>query len=86
MIEVYKIVNGIDKLSNIFFIDNDTRTRKHNFHLKIRKHVSKNIALNFFSRRVINYWNSLKPDIVNSNNLNIFKRKLDDYMNNEDFS
>ena len=82
MIEVYKIVHDIDKvnINNLFEFRTDTRIRKHNYHLKIKKHVHKNITLHFFTRRVIKYWNELSTEIVNSNNIKIFKNKLDNFM------
>ena len=32
---------------------------------------------NFFSHRVVNFWNSLSEDVVSSPSLNSFKRKLE---------
>ena len=80
LIEVFKIINEIDHLENMFLIDNDNRTRKNRFHLKIKRHVNKNIALNYYSRRVIKHWNSLPSVVVESENLCIFKKRLDFYM------
>ena len=48
MIEVFKVIHDID-------VDEDRRTR--GFCLKIKRHAHSNIGLNFFIRRVINYWN-----------------------------
>ena len=41
MIEVFKMIHGIDKvnLGKLFCIDEDGRTRKHSLCLKIRRHV-----------------------------------------------
>lgn len=36
----------------------------------------------FFSNRIVNYWNSLSSDVVNSTSLNLFKSKLDEFMEN----
>ena len=57
MIEVFKLIHGIDKvnLGKSFGIDEDERTRKHNLGLKIRSRVNSNIGLNFLNRAVINY-------------------------------
>ena len=51
MIEVFKTINGIDKVNprKLFCIDRNGRTRKYRLSLKIRKHVNTNIRLNFFS-------------------------------------
>ena len=87
MIELYKMINHIDKIDfeKLFTFSNDNYSlRKHNYHLKIKHHVKKNSTLNFFTRRVINYWNNLQYDIVNSASLNIFKNRLDKFMAADD--
>ena len=86
MIELYKMIHGIDQvnLNQLFIFSNDTRLRRHNYHLKIKSHSKKNSALNFFTRRTLKYWNDLNYDIVNSKSLNIFKNNLDNYMLNDD--
>ena len=38
-----------------------------------------NWQLNFFSSRVVNYWNSLPPDIVNAVSLGAFVNKLNSH-------
>ena len=65
MTEVFKMIHDIDKanMRKIFCIDEDVRTTKYSLCLKIRGHVNSNTGLNFFTRRVINYWNHL-TDIV----------------------
>ena len=42
MIEVFKMIHGIDKvnLGKLFCIDEDERTRKHSLCLQIRRHVN----------------------------------------------
>ena len=56
MTKVFKIIHGIDKVNmgKLFCIDEDERT---SLCLKIRRHVSSDIGLRFFTKRVINYWN-----------------------------
>ena len=78
MIEVFKMIHGIDKvnLGKLFCIDEDERTRKHSLCLKIRRHVNSNIGLNFFTRRVINYWNHLTYVVVSCISLNTFRMNL----------
>ncbi len=74
MVEVFKILNGIDKADKdqIFQMNTDMRTRGHQmklhkkqFRLDIRKHT--------FSQRVINTWNSLPANIVTAESINQFK-------------
>ena len=56
MIELFKMIHGIDKvnLGKLLHIDEDERTRKHSLYLKIIRHVNSNIGVRFFTRRVIN--------------------------------
>ena len=63
---MFKIIHGIGKLNigKLFCIDEDERTRKSRLRLKIRRHVTSNIGLKFFTRRVINYWNHLTDVVV----------------------
>ena len=81
MIEVFKMIHGMDKvnLGKLFSIDEDRRTRKHSLCLKIRRHVNSNIGLHFFIRRVINYWNQFTDVIVGCKSLSVFKIKLDEF-------
>ena len=50
MIEVFKMINGMDKvnLGKLFCIDEDGRTRKQSLCIKIRRHVNLNMELNFY--------------------------------------
>ena len=74
----YKIVNGLCDLevTKFFsFAPISSVTRGHN--KKLTKPVCHtNGQLNFFSNRVVNYWNSLPPDIVNAKTLGSFSDKL----------
>ena len=65
-IKVFKMIHVIDKvnLGKVFCTYEDGRTRKQSLSLKIRRHVNSNIGLNFFIRRVINYWNHLTDVVV----------------------
>ena len=76
------MINGIDRvnINELFTFEINDRLRRHNFHMKIKRNVNKNTALNFFTRRVIKHWNDLPYHVVNSSNLNSFKKTLDIYM------
>ena len=52
MIEVFKMINGIDKVNTrkLFCTDEERRIRKHSLCLKIRRHVNSNIGWKFFTR------------------------------------
>jgi hypothetical protein len=77
MIEVYKILHScynIDK-TLLFPIVNNSVTRGHN--LKISTVCNSNVRKTFFTMRVVNAWNSLPSDLVNSPSIDTFKNNLD---------
>jgi len=39
-------------------------------------YCSVNSRFNFFTKRIVNLWNTLPPDIVNFNSLSSFKRSI----------
>ena len=41
---------------------------------------------NFFTNRVVPYWNSLTDDVVKAKTVNSFKAKLDEWFNNNDLA
>ena len=74
MVEVFKIMNGIDKSDKdkLFTVQSEARTRGHTkklfkkqFRLDLRKH--------FFSQRVADEWNSLSEEMVTTETVNQFK-------------
>ena len=80
LIETYKITHGIyDVIStkSLFtYAENNTSLRGHNYKLeKVR--TNKKAFKSFFTNRIVNTWNKLPADIVNSNTLNSFKNKID---------
>lgn len=77
MIQVYKILNRIDKLDkNVFFKEcNHTSTRGHS-HKIAKVHSRLNIRLKSFSVRVVTPWNSLSEECVSSSDINRFKSSL----------
>ena len=80
MIEVYKTITGKNKIdsSKFFKFQNNNRTRGHS--LKLEKGRSRlDIRKNFFSHRVINNWNALPQEVVDSASVNIFKNKYDKF-------
>ena len=59
MIEVFKIMKGLENIdANTFFQRNENIRRGHNYTL-YKKQCSKDIRKYFFSQRVINSWNKL---------------------------
>ena len=82
MIQVYKIVKGLDRVpSEMFFkfcdaSDDMRQTRGHNWKIFKPQHTL-DVRKHTFSVRIINDWNSLSAEVVNAESLNIFKNKLD---------
>ena len=81
MIEAFKYCHSFYDVEKKPFtlmreFNQNTTTRDHGF--KIRKEKCKsNIRANFFGNRIVNLWNSLPANIVNSPCTNTFKNRLD---------
>ena len=74
----FKIINGLcDFDVDAFFklAPQTSVTRGHNKKL-IKPICNNNWQLNFFSNRIVNIWNSLSPELVNSKSMDIFTAKL----------
>ena len=81
LIEVFKMIKGLNKADyrRFFTIVHHSRTRGHRF--KIVKNRSRlNIRKNFFSQRVVNEWNALPEIVVESQSVNSFKNSYDKYV------
>lgn len=76
-IQVYKIIHEIDKLDKeLFFnMNTSTRTRGHNYKISKRQNRTQQRA-SIFSQRVVNEWNSLPRNCVESETVNSFKSNL----------
>ena len=86
MLQVFRILNGLDRLDpQLFFkLSKQTRTRGHcqklykdHSRLELRKHV--------FSQRILNDWNSLPELVITSKSVNIFKSRLDSFWYEEQY-
>ena len=77
MIQVYKILNKIDRVEpNEFFKMCPNSTRGHSKKL-FKQRCQKDVRKFAFSQRIVDNWNSLTEEIVISESLNIFKSRLD---------
>ena len=81
MIEVFKIINGLDRLDFDKFFIKDSRniTRGHSLKL-CKKSVRTQLRQHSFSNRIVNFWNLLTEEVVSSDSLDIFKTRLDKFM------
>ena len=80
LIFLYKILsNFVDvNFSDFFKINNfsSQSLRRHHFHINRQAVAKTNVRHNFFTYRVIKYWNELPEDIVSSLTLDGFKSRL----------
>jgi hypothetical protein len=85
MLQLYKLVHGLDSLKNdtrcakcptkgMLLLSQDRRTRGHD--LKLFKQEASGIRSHFFSTRVVTPWNNLSQDTVRATNINRFKSAL----------
>ena len=80
LLEVYKILNGLEGVhEKDFFIRDNRKSRGHAFKLFIKR-VRLDIGKYSFSNRMCNVWNSLPNTIVDSPSVNAFKNGLDNYL------
>lgn len=87
MLQTFKIMNNIDRINPRLFFELSTgpSTRGHGQKL-IKKHARLSLRQSYFSQRVINDWNSLPTEVVNSPSLNAFKTRLDKFWNMEQYN
>ena len=80
MVEVFKIMNGIDKSDKdqLFTVQSESRTRGHTQKL-IKKQFRLDLRKHFFSQRVVDEWNSLSEEIITSETVNQFKARLNKF-------
>jgi hypothetical protein len=77
LIEVYKLVHGLEDISaDKFFVLSSGNLRGHRFKL-FKKRFSSNIGKYSFSNRVVDVWNKLPDNIVSCNTVASFKGKID---------
>ena len=80
MLQVFKIVNGIDRVNvNTFFsMQAESSTRGHDQKF-VKKRARLGVRQSVFSHRVVNDWNSLPVEVIHSPSLNAFKSRLDKF-------
>ena len=83
LIEVFKIITNKDNNGNCTLILHKGLVTKRNRYTLHQKHVQYDLRKYFFANRIITIWNSL-PDNVVSSFINIFKNRLDYFLNAQD--
>ena len=87
LLEVYKIVNGLEGLSEKDFFEGrrsregacGTRSNSHSF---LKKRCRVDLVKYSFANRVVNEWNRLPNSVIEARGINAFKGKLDSYLRN----
>ena len=77
LIEVYKIIRGIDQLDSQYL--GESKTRGHRFKVRGERYKSVQRS-NFFTQRVVSVWNKLAETIVEAGKILSFKKHLDSYL------
>ncbi len=81
MIQVYKLIHGIDyinNMENLFQVKQNSRTRGHIYKL-VKPRCGANRRYQSFFYRVIDTWNSLPEYVVTSGPVNEFKSNLNNH-------
>ena len=81
LIEVFKIVKGIENMNVEKYFTFDTANVTRNNGCKIvGKRFRTNEAKYFFFNRVVNIWNGLPSNVIDCNTVETFKKRLDVYL------
>ena len=89
MIEIYKIIKGIYDKESASFLKMWTDIaqwdigRGHDMRLYLQRSI-KPVRKNSFGVSIVNIWNNLPENVVNSPNVNIFKNRLDKHWENQE--
>ena len=78
LIEVFKIMHNLEVVKREDFFQLRTATGRRGHSLTILKqHCRLNVRKYFFTHRVVDTWNKLSEDTVNSKTVNSFKNQID---------
>jgi len=81
LIEVFKIIKGFEDINRDMFFEESQMDELRGHSEKLFKKRSRlDIRKCFFTNRVINEWNALSEEMIKCENVNIFKKKLDNHL------
>ena len=81
LIEVFKMIRGFSNVNINDYLNIDrTGTTRNNGYKITGKRFRSDEAKHFFFNRVVNVWNSLPAQVVNSNTVDTFKNRVDKYL------
>ncbi|BHF69826.1 hypothetical protein SprV_0301287300 [Sparganum proliferum] len=82
LVLLYKIIHGLEhglRFEDMFQWHLSPNLRGHT--MRLRTKMSKlNLRSEFFTQRVVQHWNNLPQSVVEAASLQIFKKRLDDYI------
>ena len=83
MIEVWKIMKGKENVNraSLFTLNANEVTRNNGYKI-VGKRFSLDITRNFSTYRVVEEWNKLPAEVVNSDTIETFKSRLDKFYQN----
>ena len=81
LIEVYKIMTGLDRVDSQSLFPGSI-TQGHRLKMRGRK-FKRDARGKFFTQRMVNAWNALPEEVVEADSMTMFKRHLDRYMNRQ---
>ena len=87
MIETFKILKGFDRVGGqegfLKLNTDEARPDSREHSLKLEKPRHRTTKRNmFFSSRIINEWNSLLEELINSSSISTFKNRFDRHVQN----
>ena len=82
MLTVFKIIHGLIDIdmTKLFQFSEGSKTRGHNYKLKIPKPFKTDVRKYSFSQRIVLPWNNLTNSITSAKTVDIFKREYDKRM------
>ena len=78
MIQVYKIVRGIDRIDPSIFFEFATSSK----YKLCKPRCKTNLRSHTFSNRVVDVWNSLSSYVVEAPDINSFKGRINTFWKN----
>ena len=86
LIEVFKMLRGLDKVKFEDFFEprNDSRLRGHSVTLKKQK-CRLDLKKYYFNNRIVDFWNKLPESVIGASSLTVFKKNLDKWMGDNGF-
>ena len=86
MIEVFKLLNGFERVDASKFITLSKSANLMGHKYKLAKFRSRlEIRKHYFSNRVVDAWNALPENVVTAETVNSFKSRLDRFIKNAEW-